>query len=134
MPDNDQPLLHVCVTCKNAQLPAPGEDDPAHGRVLFERIAAKLQGDAEAPIAVEPIVCMANCEQGCSVAISAPGKWSYLLGHLTPDHAEDLITYGAAFRASKNGTVFRSKRPDSLYDSIVARFPGMLAKDEDPQT
>jgi predicted metal-binding protein len=70
------------------------------------------------------VVCLGNCAQGCSAAVSQAGKWSYLLGHLTPGHAADLVAYGAAFAASENGTVWRSGRADSLRDAIVARIPG----------
>ena len=133
MPQNEIPRLHVCVTCKNADMPAPGDDEPAHGKILHDRIAERLSGNGEAPIRVEPVICMGNCERGCTISISAPGKWAYMLGGLTPDHAEDLITYGAAFQASKNGTVFRSKRPQSLFDAIIARFPALLPVEEGSQ-
>jgi len=126
VPQEQLPRLHVCVTCKNAELAEPGEGEPAHGKLLLERIAAILDASDTPPITVEPIICMGNCERGCTIAISAPGKWSYMLGGLTPDHAEDLVTYGEAFRNSKNGTVFRSKRPQSLFDAIIARFPALL--------
>ena len=118
-----KPELHVCVTCR-AGLPLV-DGLAVLGRQLFDRTAAVLAeaGDA-APVTLQPVVCLGNCAQGCSAAVSQPGKWSYLLGHLSPDHADALVAYGAAFAASKNGTVWRSGRADSLRDAIVARIPG----------
>lgn len=118
-----KPELHVCVTCR-ANLPLV-EGVPVLGRQLYEGAAAIMAcaGDT-APVVLRPVVCLGNCAQGCSAAVSQPGKWSYLLGHLTPDHAADLVAYGAAFASSTNGTVWRSGRASSLRDAIVARIPG----------
>ncbi len=117
-----KPVLHICVTCR-AGLPVV-EGEPVLGRRMFDRAAAVIAGLADAPVVLHPVVCLGNCAQGCSAAVSQPGKWSYLLGHMTPDHAADLVAYGAAFAASENGTVWRSGRADSLRDAIVARIPG----------
>lgn len=118
-----RPCLHVCVTCK-----APGDPEPGPhpaGRQLYEAVCAALDArpDGAAAATVEPVVCFANCERGCTAALSQPGKWAYMVGGLTPDHAEDLVTYAAAYARSDNGTVWRSGRPESLHHAIVARFP-----------
>jgi predicted metal-binding protein len=111
------------VTCR-ANLPLVA-GEPVLGQLLYDGVAAVLDaaGDA-APVTLCAVVCLGNCAQGCSAAVSQPGKWSYLLGHMTPAHAADLVAYGAAFAASDNGTVWRSGRADSLRDAIVARIPG----------
>ena len=92
------------------------------GQMLFDAVADALGADAA--VDLRPVVCLGNCNDGCSVAVTQDGKWSYLLGHLSPDHAADLVAYGAAFAASENGTVWRSGRAPSLRDAIVARIPG----------
>ncbi len=114
-----QAELHICTTCR-ANLPLV-EGQPVLGRVLFDRVAAQLASET---VALRSVVCLGNCVQGCSAAVTQQGKWSYLLGHLTPDHAADLIAYADRFAASENGTVWRSQRADSLRDTIVARIPG----------
>jgi len=119
---DSQPELHICTTCR-AGLPLV-EGEPVLGRRLFDRVAALLATHPAPPVALRPVVCLGNCTQGCSAAVTQPGKWSYLLGHLTPDHAADLVDYGRAFAASENGTVWRSGRAASLRDAIVARIPG----------
>lgn len=123
----NRPCLYVCTTCKqDGTSLAEGETPP--GRLLYEAVARKLEdlGDA-APVDVAPVVCFANCEQGCSAGLSQPGKWAYMVGHIGPEHADDLIAYGAAYAKSEIGAVLRSGRPDSLRHAIVGRFPTHLA-------
>ncbi len=118
-----RPVLHICVTCRAGETFREGE--PVPGRRLFDRVAGLLADAGEAaPVSLKSVVCLGNCEQGCSVAVEQAGKWTYLLGRMGPDQASDLVAYGAAFAASENGTVWRSGRAASLRDSIVARVPG----------
>jgi predicted metal-binding protein len=113
------PRLHVCVTCRAGEALAEGEAPP--GARLHDAIAALL--GPEPKLRLAPVACLANCERGCSAAISAPGKWTYLLGHLAPAHAADLLTYASAYAASRNGTVLPSRRPASLHAMVVGRVP-----------
>ena len=77
----------------------------------------------DAPAQVVPTLCFANCERGCSVGLSAAGKWSYLVGEIGPEHASDLLTYATAYAKAKTGVVLPSGRPASLQTSVIARFP-----------
>ena len=113
------PRLHVCVTCRVGRTLAPGEAPP--GALLHAALADRLPHGAALRIA--PVACMANCERGCSAAISAAGKWTYLLGGLGPAHAADLLAYAAQYAASASGTVLPSRRPASLRGAVLARIP-----------
>jgi predicted metal-binding protein len=114
------PRLHVCLTCRAGRPLADGETPP--GTHLHDEIARRLTG-ASPPCVLRPVVCLASCARGCAAAISMPGKWTYLLGGLHAGLADDLLTYGAAYAASANGTLMPSRRPASLRDAILARFP-----------
>jgi predicted metal-binding protein len=115
------PRLHVCTTCR-AGLPLPEGETPP-GAMLHRAIAEAVTQAAAPPFVVEPVVCLSSCSQGCAAAISMPGKWTYVLGHLTPALIGDLLTYGAAYAASATGTVLPSRRPAALRDMILARVP-----------
>ena len=52
-----------------------------------------------------------------------PGKWSYLLGGLDAAMADDLMTYAAAYAASRTGLVLPSRRPASLATMVKGRMP-----------
>ncbi len=115
-----QPRLIVCTTCRAGRPLAEGETPP--GALLHAALAAAL-GHPDTNIQLQAATCMANCEQGCSAAIAMPGKWTYVLGHLSPGHAADLLAYAAIYAASATGTVMPSRRPASLGRAVIARVP-----------
>ena len=83
--------LHVCITCKAGQTLGEGETTPGkrlHGAIL----------DAGVPdgVNVVPVECLSACSQGCSVALSAPGRWSYVYGRLSDANAPD-VDFGSVF-------------------------------------
>lgn len=121
---DQRPVLHICMTCQPAgeESGLPGEDTA--GSRLHQAVADRIRAaDLDAVVRINPVICMANCEQGCSAALSAPGKWAYITGYLSPDMADDLVAYAVTYGASKTGVVMPSKRPESLRGAIVARVP-----------
>lgn len=110
-----RPVLHICVTCRRGE---PPSDAPRPGKLLFDAVAARAPA-----VELRPVECLANCEHGCSAAISADRKWTYLLGRLAPDLADDLLAYAEAYDRAGNGTVMPSRRPASLRDMIIGRVP-----------
>ena len=110
--------LHVCTTCRQGHDLAPGETP--RGAVLFETIAALAQD----PDRIRPVTCLANCGRGCAAALTAPGKWSTLLGGLGPEHAPDLLAYLDTYAASPTGAVLPSRRAASLRAAVTGRIPG----------
>jgi predicted metal-binding protein len=124
MTEFPRPRLIICTKCC-AGRPLEG-GAPTPGARLLAALERLLDG-AMAPVDLRSVSCLANCDRGCSGAIAMPGKWTYLLGLLAPEHAADLITYGAAYAASANGTVLPSRRPASLQHAIMGRVPPMEA-------
>ena len=113
--------LHVCTTCRAGLPLAEGETAP--GRFMHDAVAALLAADPA--VELREVVCLSSCDAGCAAAISAPGKWTYLLGRLDPSLAPDLLTYAAAYANSKTGTVLPSKRPASLGRMVLGRMPDL---------
>lgn len=125
--DEDRPTLYVCMSCCRQGATLAPQGMPVDGRRLFDAIKALLAEMGEAaPARAHPTLCFANCERGCSVAIGAPGKWSYLLGGLGPEHAADLLSYAVTYAKAKAGVVLPSGRPASLQQAVIARFPAHL--------
>jgi predicted metal-binding protein len=116
------PRLIVCTTCRAGQPLADGE--APQGAQLHAELQ-RLLGDAPgpAPALLQPATCLANCERGCSAAITMPGKWTNLLGYLSPALAGDLLVYARAYAASATGTVMPSRRPATLQRLVVGRVP-----------
>ncbi len=115
--------LHVCTTCRAGRELAEGEAVP--GTLLHAEIARQLPGRADLALQLQEVKCLSSCKRGGAAAISMPGKWSYLLGDLTPDLVSDLLDYCTRYAASPTGTVLPSRRSASLQNFILGRFPAL---------
>lgn len=120
MAADPRPVLHICTTCRQAGKEA-SSDEMADGATLLA--ALENRTGADGPVRLNPVSCLANCDQGCSAALGQKGKWTYLLGYLNEGLAADLLSYAEVFAASKSGVVMPSKRPESLKDLVIARVP-----------
>jgi predicted metal-binding protein len=118
-----RPRLIICTTCRAGRPLVDGELTP--GAQLYAKLERLIGSLCATAVELRPVNCLANCERGCSGAITMPGKWTYLLGFLSSEHAADLLAYGAAYASSTNGTVLPSRRPASLRFVIVGRVPPM---------
>ena len=112
--------LHVCTTCRAGRPLEPGETPP--GQFFFDAVAGAAAG-----IAVVPVKCLSSCDNGCAAAISAPGKWTYLLGRLDLSLVPDLLAYAETYAAHPTGTVLPSRRPASLARMVLGRMPDLGA-------
>jgi predicted metal-binding protein len=116
-----RPVLHICITCRAGEEVAFGGKPPGadlHGAL------AELNAAAGEPVDLRQVSCLAACDRGCTAAISMPGKFSYLLGGMGPQTAEDVFDYAQRYAASKTGLVLPSKRAESLRHAVLGRFPG----------
>lgn len=110
--------LHVCTTCRAGRPLAEGETAP--GQHLFDAVAA-----AATEVTVLPVKCLSSCDAGCAAAISAPGKWTYLLGRLDLALVPDLLAYAGTYAQHPTGTVLPSRRPASLARVVLGRMPDL---------
>jgi len=122
MTDTPIPTLHVCTTCRAGQTLAKSDKRP--GQHMLDAIAAHLDPHAPA-VDLQEVVCLSSCDHGCAAAISAPGKWTYLLGRLEPGMAADLLSYAETYARSATGTVLPSRRPASLARVVLGRMPDL---------
>jgi predicted metal-binding protein len=110
--------LHVCITCRAGQELQEGETTPGarlHAAILG---LGKPEG-----VRVVPVECLSACSQGCSVALSAPGRWSYVYGRLSDANAQDVIAGAAAYAAAPDGIVPWRRRPEIFRKQSLARIP-----------
>jgi predicted metal-binding protein len=83
--------LHVCITCRAGQTLQEGETTPG------SRLHAAILGlGAPEGVQVTAVECLSACNQGCSVALSAPGRWSYVYGRLSDTNARDVVAGAVA--------------------------------------
>ncbi len=110
--------LHVCITCRAGQTIPEGEPTP--GARLRDAI---LQAGVPEGVNLVPVECLSACSQGCSVALSAPGRWSYVYGRLSHANAHDVVAGAAADSAAPDGIVPWRTRPEILRKQSLARIP-----------
>ena len=117
--------LHVCITCRAGQTIAEGEPTP--GARLRDAI---LEAGVPQGVNLVPVECLSACSQGCSVALSAPGRWSYVYGRLSYANARDVVAGAAAYAAAPDGIVPWRSRPEIFRKQSLARIPPILALPE----
>lgn len=130
MPANQPPAhpgpsavtLHVCVTCRAGQPVPEGQQTP--GAQLADALSGALC-DAPGHIRVVPVECLSACDQGCTVALSGPGRWSYVYGRMTLADAPDILAGASAYAATSDGLVPWRARPVQFRKQSLARIPPM---------
>ncbi len=110
------------MTCK-AGLPQV-EGEPCMGARLYAAITA-----LPSPVGVEvvQIDCLSACNTGASVALSAPGRWSYVYGRMTPENAADILAGAEAYARAPDGLVPWRERPVIFRKQSLARIPPLEA-------
>jgi len=110
--------LFVCVTCRREGDPL---DAPRPGARLFAALKQQA-GDLE----VVPVECLSNCTRSCTAAVVAPGKWTYVVGHLDPEqNVEDMLQFARLHGASADGLTVWRDRPVHVRKNTIARVPPM---------
>ncbi|KQK29412.1 hypothetical protein ARD30_17655 [Bosea thiooxidans] len=122
-------IIHVCTACRRARADLPeGYDQP--GLALAEALAERLLAKGST-IPVVPVECLAVCKRPCTIALSADGKWTYLIGDLDTDtHLDEIVGAAEAYATSANGIVPWKERPQSFRKGVVARVPPLPARQQ----
>jgi len=113
--------IFVCDTCRYSVDEKTREDGKTGGEILAEAIEAA----APDTLTIKRQSCLMGCERHCNVAISAPGKLSYVLGKFEPSStsAEAIIEYARQHSESETGTVPYRQWPEGVKGHFTARLP-----------
>lgn len=110
--------LYVCLTCRHGAGPV-GEMRP--GAVLHAALEA---AGAPEGVVIKGVECLSACDNGCNIALSAPGRWSYVYGHMDPDtHVADILAGAALYATAPDGIVPWRDRPQIFRKQSLARIP-----------
>ncbi len=117
--------LHVCTTCKRQDITDP--EAPRPGALLHAALAAL---GAPEGVTIVPVECLSACSNGCSVALSAPGRWSYVYGRLDPaTDVADILAGASAYANAPDGIVPWRERPVIFRKQSLARIPPLEKPD-----
>ena len=110
--------LLICDTCKRAG------DEISLNKTSGERLADLVEG-LETDVSIERHSCLMGCERACNIALSAPGKLTYVLGNFEPNaqDATAIAEYAALYSASENGRVPYREWPEGVKGHFIARIP-----------
>jgi predicted metal-binding protein len=113
--------LYVCVTCRAGE---EGEATPRAGRRLHDALTETQRHQDGAPrFRIVETECLSNCNRGCSVALTGPGRWSYIYGDLSLASVDDLIAGASRYAATEDGLVPWRERPTIFRKGVIARIP-----------
>jgi predicted metal-binding protein len=116
--ERSEATLFVCVTCK------AGEDRP--GRDLFDALSERLQG--EPGLELRAVECLSVCKRPCTVALTARGKWTYVVGDLSLEsHLDDIVAAARRFAATSDGLVPWRERPLPFRKGVISRTPPLVS-------
>lgn len=109
----------VCTTCRQGTPADPEGCCP--GQMMLSALQA---ADLPNGLRLQPVECLSACTQGCAVALSSPGKWTYVYGRLDPaEHIPDIIEGAAKYADSADGIVPWRERPEIFRKNSLARIP-----------
>jgi predicted metal-binding protein len=112
--------LYVCTTCRAGETQVAGQ--PCAGARLYAAVAAKPQPDG---VTLAPVECLSACSNGCAVALSQPGSWSYIYGRLNESDVDDILSGAAAYAITTDGLVPWRERPGIFRKQSLARIPAL---------
>lgn len=116
--------LHVCVSCRAG---TDREAEPLPGARLYDALIHAVQIQARPGIRIAAVECLSNCNRGCSVALTGPGRWSYVYGDLTEAAIGELLDGAERYASTADGLVPWRERPAILRKGVIARIPPSLA-------
>ena len=120
--------LIICTTCRPAGV---SRDLPAAGEALLEAVQIAtwdLNAAEQARIRVRGMACMSGCSRACTIALQAPGKYTYYIGDLVSDDttAAQVLACAQLHAYSTDGNLQRKERPERLRSGILARLPPLV--------
>jgi predicted metal-binding protein len=111
-------VLFVCTTCRAGE--ATAEGTPVPGARLAQALA---DANADNAVDVRPTECLSACTNGCSIALTRAGSWTYVYGRLSETDVPDILAGASAYAATEDGIVAWRARPVIFRKQSIARIP-----------
>jgi predicted metal-binding protein len=120
-------VVSVCVNCR-----ADGDTPNAPAGAQFFNVLRDAAEAAGSSAQIRPVQCLSVCKRPCTVALSAPGRYTYLFGDLDHDAGIAALLDGARIYAEQeHGYMLWRERPEPLRRGVIARVPPLDWAPED---
>jgi predicted metal-binding protein len=120
--------LFVCTACASRRDGKKLEE--SGGQRLLNSISQLHQDwPLQTQFQVQPVKCMGVCHRECTIALSCPGKFSYIFGDLRVDETElettatAILHYASQYHDRPDGAVAFGDRDPLFKNGSVARIP-----------
>jgi predicted metal-binding protein len=111
--------IFVCVTCRHSD-----QESVRPGAKMFDAVQARLADREDGAVALRAVECLSVCKRPCTLALAAPGKWTYVVGDLDVDaNIDDVIDAALKFAATSDGLIPWRERPKSFRSGVISRVP-----------
>lgn len=122
LPDQPDVTIFVCVTCRHED-----EEGVRSGKILHDAIEARLAGRMDRAVALRGVECLSVCKRPCTLALSGPRRWTYVVGGLDREASvDDILDAAVKFAATDDGIIPWRERPLSFRRGVVSRTPPLL--------
>ncbi|WP_420405597.1 DUF1636 family protein [Nisaea sp.] len=131
--DNNELTLSICLRCRDGRETRDTDLDQRGGRRLARAVVEAFPESTAARLGVQlrGVHCMSQCKRPCTIALSSPGRFTYLFGDLDPAlHAGDVLSVAAAYADVADGFLPRQERPRVLRAGILGRIPPLGSADD----
>ena len=120
----EEAAVHVCTNCQHPDYRSR-RLGKAGGEALSEALKAALEEQRLGhTFKIELITCLGNCKKRCRISVAAPGRWSWLIGDLSPeDDFTDLMDFLRAWQRAENGLIPKEERSKWLLRHGIGRVP-----------
>ncbi|MGF1568101.1 MAG: DUF1636 domain-containing protein [Nodosilinea sp.] len=121
--------LFVCALCQFKEDETPTDQaipaGMAAGQYLLEQLQQQLQASPWADqISLQSVRCMAACDRPCNLALTAPGKLTFILRDLPPlTAAPQILAFCQQYLAWGDGKVPYATRSQLVKQSTVYVLP-----------
>ena len=123
-PETPTHVVHVCMSCRARGAPRTPVEQRAGFQLYTQLRAAVAESDLAEAVTVRPAQCLSVCPRPCGIALSSPGRWTYLFGDQNPDQTVGaIVACIEAYVESVDGFMSRGERPPALRASILGRIP-----------
>lgn len=127
-PSDSAIVITVCDTCRFSK--DEERCDGETGGAIFVRhvsaaAASRMAASPGLSLTVRSFSCLMGCVRHCNVALSCPGKITYVLGEFdpTPEAAAAIVEYAALYAESGTGQVPYKLWPQGVKGHFAARVP-----------
>ncbi|MEO1610277.1 MAG: DUF1636 domain-containing protein [Pseudomonadota bacterium] len=118
--------LSICLRCRDGREDRDIDLDQRGGRRLARAVADAFSNSRAACLGVHlrGVNCVSQCKRPCTIALSGPGRFTYLFGDLDPMlHADDVLCVAATYANARDGFLARPARPEVMQAGILGRIP-----------